>query len=212
MISRWLIVKQLVLESRTFVWPIGPLHMHRIIITSHNVVTENKKILKRINIDTPMTFCRDMSSIITYCACLVQMIYEPIQYVHLKPFPVWYEDREEICRRKSVRVKQASISQSVIDWVSRWLWQPICICEMLDSCMLTWCGYFMLVMFLAALQFSADTIMYLHQLSKCCQHSRRCKLIHFWLNDCLNCQYGCSGPQIFLMMQDKKSFTLNFKM
>ena len=68
-------------------------------------------------------------------------------------------------------------------------------------------GCFMLVMFLAALRFSADTIMYLHQLSKCCRHSRRFKLIHFWLNDSLNCQYRCSGPHILLIMQDEKSFT-----
>jgi len=56
---------------------------------SHNVVTEIKKILTLIKIDTPITFCTDMSSIITYCAGSVQMTYEPIQHVHLNPFPVW---------------------------------------------------------------------------------------------------------------------------
>ena len=73
-------------------------------------------------------------------------------------------------------------------------------------------SYIMLVMFLVALRFSADTIMYLHQLSKCCRLCRRCKLIHLQLNDCLDYQYGCSGPQILLMMQEIISFTLNFRM
>jgi len=83
---------------------------------------------------------------------------------------------------------------------------------MVVSHMLISYGYFMLVMFLAALRFSTDTIIHLHQLSKCWWHSRRWKLIHFRLNDCLNYQYGYSGPQILLMMQYEKLFTLNFRM
>jgi len=42
---------------------------------SHYVVTEIKETLPRIKIDTPITFCGDMSSIITYCAGSVQMTY-----------------------------------------------------------------------------------------------------------------------------------------
>jgi len=172
----------------------------------------NQKNLELIKIDTPITVCGDMSSIITYCTGIVQMTYESIYSVHLNPFPVWYAGREDICRGKSVWVQQVSISQSMMNWVSQRLWELICICETVDSCMLTPCGYFMLMMFLAALRFSADTIMYLHQLSKCCWHSHRCKLIHFRLHNCHNCQYDCSGPQILLMMQDEKLFTLNFRM
>jgi len=56
---------------------------------SHNVVTEIKKILPRIKIDTAITFCGDMSSIITYCAHSVRVTYVQIQYVHLNPYPVW---------------------------------------------------------------------------------------------------------------------------
>jgi len=66
--------------------------------------------------------------------------------------------------------------------------------------------------FFAALRFSADTIMYLHQLSKCCWRSRMCKLIKFRLNDCLSNQYGYSGPRILQMMQDAHLITLNFRM
>ena len=62
--------------------------MHRQIIMSHNVVTQIKKIVTHIKIDTLITFGGDISSIITYCAGSVQMTYEPIQYVHLNPFPV----------------------------------------------------------------------------------------------------------------------------
>jgi len=80
------------------------------------------------------------------------------------------------------------------------------------GCMVIWYGYFMLLMFLAALQFSTDTIMYLQQLSQCCQRSLRCKLIHFWLDNCLDYQYSWSGLQIVLMMQDEIAFTLNFSM
>jgi len=66
--------------------------------------------------------------------------------------------------------------------------------------------------FLAALRFSADTIMYLQQLSKCCWRSRMCKLIKFRQNDCLSNHYGYSGPQILQMMQDEHLITLNFRM
>jgi len=66
--------------------------------------------------------------------------------------------------------------------------------------------------FLAVLRFSADTIMYLQQLSKWCRRSCICKLIKFRLNDCLSNQYGYSGPRILQMMQDEHLITLYFRM
>jgi hypothetical protein len=93
--------------------------MHRRIIMSYNIVPEIKKILSRIEIDTTTTFCGDWLSIITYCEGCVHMTYEPIQYVHLNLFPVWYIGMEDICRGNSLRVYQASICQSVMNWVSR---------------------------------------------------------------------------------------------
>jgi len=84
--------------------------MPRRIIMSHNVVTEIQNMLTCVKVDTLITFGADMSSIITYCTGSVQMTYRPIQYVHLNPFPVWSVGREEICRGKSVRVEQGSIS------------------------------------------------------------------------------------------------------
>jgi len=52
------------------------------------MVSEIEKILSRIEIDMPTTFCRAMSLIITYCAGCVHMPDKPIQYVHLNPFHV----------------------------------------------------------------------------------------------------------------------------
>jgi hypothetical protein len=49
----------------------------------------NQKFLTRNTIATEITFCSDTSSIITYCTSGVQVTYEPIQYVHLNPFPAW---------------------------------------------------------------------------------------------------------------------------
>jgi len=153
-----------------------------------------------------------MSSIIANCAGSVQMTNEPLQYIHPNPIPVWYLCRVIICGGKSSSVYQGSIFKSVTTWVPRRVWQPTCICKTAVSRMLISYGYFLLMEFLAALRFSAYTIAYLHQLSKSCQGSSRCKLIHLRLDDCLNCQFGCSVPQILLMMHDEKSFTLNFRM
>jgi len=80
---------QLGLEFRTFVWPVRLLHLHSGTIVSHNVVTEIKKIVSCNKIDTAITFCGNMSSIITYCTGCVQVTNEAIKYVNLNPFPVW---------------------------------------------------------------------------------------------------------------------------
>jgi hypothetical protein len=58
--SCWSIVNQLLLVSSIFVWHIRPLHMHRGIIMSHNLVTEIKKLPTHRKIDLRITFCRDM--------------------------------------------------------------------------------------------------------------------------------------------------------
>jgi len=109
------------LESRTFVRPLGPLHMHKRIIMAHNVVTEIQKILTCVKVDTPITFGADMSSITTCCTGCIQMTYKPIQYVHLNPFSVWQVSREETCRGKSVRDEQPSISWSETNLIERQL-------------------------------------------------------------------------------------------
>jgi len=115
--------------------------MHRRIIMSHNIVSEIKKIPSRIKIDTPTTFCRNITSIITYCAGCVPMTYEPIHYVHLNPFPVWNVGMEDICRGKRLQVQRASICWSVVNWVLRQFWEPICICETVICGMLFTYGY-----------------------------------------------------------------------
>jgi len=82
------------------------MHMPRRIIIFHNAVTEIKKMLKRSQIGTPNTFCRDMSSIITMCAGSVQKTNEPLQHVYLNPIPVWKLATEGIWSEDSFRVQQ----------------------------------------------------------------------------------------------------------
>jgi len=98
-----------------------------------------------------------------------------------------------------------------MNWVSYQVWEPSCIWETVVSDMLIWYCYLMLVMLLAALWYSTDTLVDLHQLSKRCRRSHRYIVLDFKRKYCLNCQYGCSRPQILLMNQDHTSFTLNFK-
>jgi hypothetical protein len=93
-----------------FVQPVRPLHMHRPIIMSHNIVTEIQKILSRVIIDTPLPFCGAVSSVITYCTGSVQITYKAIQHLHLNLFPVSSVGREEICRDKSVWIEHATSS------------------------------------------------------------------------------------------------------
>jgi len=62
---------------------------------------------------------------------------------------------------------------------------------------------------LRPLQFCADNIMYLYQLSRCCQCRSRCKPIHLSLNNIRDCQCGCPVALIILLMQDEKLFTLH---
>jgi len=51
-----LAVFQCDLDSRTFTWCVRPLHMHRQIIMSHNLVTEIKKKLTRSEIVKQLAF------------------------------------------------------------------------------------------------------------------------------------------------------------
>jgi hypothetical protein len=64
--------------------------MPRRIMMCHNIVSEIKKNLSLIEIDTSTILSRDMSAMITYCAGCVRMTYEPVQHVHLNPCPLWY--------------------------------------------------------------------------------------------------------------------------
>lgn len=61
-ISCLLDVYQLELESRTFPWPVRPLHLHRHIIFPYNLVTDIKKKLTHSKIDTRIAYSSNMSS------------------------------------------------------------------------------------------------------------------------------------------------------
>jgi len=69
------------------------------------------------------------------------MTYKPIQYVYLNPLPVWYVGMEDIRLGKRLLVEQALICWSVMNWVSRQLWEPICICLTVICGMLFTYGY-----------------------------------------------------------------------
>jgi hypothetical protein len=70
--------------SRAFAWCIGPLHMHRRIIMSHNVVTEIKKMLTQSKIGTVIAFHRDVTSQIPICLSLSPLIQEAISITSSK--------------------------------------------------------------------------------------------------------------------------------
>jgi len=176
------------------------------------LVTEIKKMLTRSEIGTPVTLRGETSSIVCNCAYNVPMTNEPLQYVRLNPIPEWKLAREVTCRCKSVWGQHTWIWLSLMNCVPRQASEPICLYMTVVPRMTISDGFLLCVKFHAALRFSAFTIVYLHQLTNCCLCSSRCTVIQLRVNDCISWQFGCSVPQILLMMQDEKLFTLNFIM
>jgi hypothetical protein len=68
---------QLGLETGLFIWPVGSLTMHRQMIMFHNVLTNINNILALAKVDTPITFCGNIFSIITYCTRTIQTNIDP---------------------------------------------------------------------------------------------------------------------------------------
>ena len=89
MISSSLVVSQSDFEWRTLPWPILPLHMHRQIIMSHNLVTEMKEKLTGNEIDAPMTFRRDTFSNMSICLFTLLAKQEPSRFVCPDPISIW---------------------------------------------------------------------------------------------------------------------------
>jgi len=65
------------LDSRTFTWYVRPLHMHRRIIMSHNLVTEIKKELTHSKIGKQLAFPHDEMSKISVCISILPQTQEP---------------------------------------------------------------------------------------------------------------------------------------
>jgi hypothetical protein len=81
-------VLQCILDSRTFAWCVRPLHMHRQIIMSHNLVTEIKKKLTRSKIGQQLAFRRDQMSKITVSISIFLQMKEPSQFPRRNPISI----------------------------------------------------------------------------------------------------------------------------
>jgi len=78
------------LDSRTFTWCVRPLHKHRRIITSHNLVTEIKKKRTRSKSGKQIAFHQQMTSIITLCLSIPPLTQEPSPCLRLNPKSIWW--------------------------------------------------------------------------------------------------------------------------
>jgi len=70
------------LESRIFIWPVWPLHLHRRIIMYCTLVTEINKMMTYNKIRTSITFYGDKLSMIAICSSSIRTKDEPLQFVH----------------------------------------------------------------------------------------------------------------------------------
>jgi hypothetical protein len=77
------------LDFRTFTWWVRPLHMHRGILISYNLVTEIKQNLTRIKIGKQLTFHRDQTSKSTVCTTILLRTKDPSPSLHRNPISIW---------------------------------------------------------------------------------------------------------------------------
>jgi len=107
------------LDSRPFPWCVRPLHMHRRIIMSHNLVTEFKETLSHNTIGTQIAIHRDMTSKIQICVILPQLTQGLSPRLRPNPISIWWFAGRAICRGKSVRVHHTSLSATVTNQALR---------------------------------------------------------------------------------------------
>jgi len=131
--SDWLAFQQPDMDSRTFALCVRPMHMHRRIIMSHNLVTETKKMLRGRKIGTQIAFRRDMTSNIHICILIPPMTRELSPCLRQNLISIWWLAVEAICRGESLRVQQASHSEWVINWAQRWVQDRIYSCSTVAS-------------------------------------------------------------------------------
>jgi hypothetical protein len=87
LIRSWLAVLQTDAESRTFAWPVRPLHTHWFNILSHLSVTEINKMQTLGKVDTQFVFTRDRTPKLTMWLSIPPVMREPSPY--LRPYPIW---------------------------------------------------------------------------------------------------------------------------
>jgi len=76
-------------DSRTFTWSVRPLHIHRRIIMSHNLVTQIKKKLTHSKISKQLAFHHDQMSKITVCTSIVEQTQELSPSLRQNPISIW---------------------------------------------------------------------------------------------------------------------------
>jgi hypothetical protein len=87
--SNVMAVLQPYLDFRTFTWCVRPLHMHRRIIMSQNLVTDIKQKLTRSPIGKQLAFHHDQTSKSTVCTSIVPQTQEPSPSLRRNPISIW---------------------------------------------------------------------------------------------------------------------------
>jgi hypothetical protein len=124
--SRWLRVLQNDLDSRTFVCCVWPLHMHRPIIMSHNLVTKSKKMPVSSKIGIQIAYPWIIMSKITICLSVPLLTVEPQPWLCTNPIYIFWLSEKHKCSGKNLRAKQASHSALGMDqtkcYVQDWVY------------------------------------------------------------------------------------------
>jgi len=116
-------------NSWPFAWSVRPLHLHRWIITSHNLVTEIKEKLICSTIGTQIAFHRDITSNIQICLFIRLLTQEPSPCLRPNPILIWWLAGEAIWKGHMLHVQQASLSGKVINWALRWAQNRVYSCS-----------------------------------------------------------------------------------
>jgi len=104
-------------DSRSCAWCVWPLHMHRQIIMSHNIVTGIKNKLTCSTFGKQIAFQWDMTSKIPICLTILPMTQEPLPWHCLNLISIWWLAGEDFCGGESLQVQQALHSEWVMNWV-----------------------------------------------------------------------------------------------
>jgi len=99
-ISSSLVIYQLELDCRTFAPPARPLHLHRQIIFSQNLVTDIKKTLTHSKIDTRIAYPRNISSKIAIRESILLAMCKSSPFPCPNPMWIWYLTRKAIGKGK----------------------------------------------------------------------------------------------------------------
>ena len=177
------------LESRTFAWPIRPLHTHWWNIMSHNLVTEIRNKLTRSKIGTQSAFTRDRSSRLTNGYLFLRrcgsrhQIFIRIGFLYYNWLGMLYAGVKSYAFNRLRFLRWCQIGHQVRREIRSefvWLWflrsQP----HLTTSWSRGHCRH---------LQLSPEDVNSLHKLSKCFRGWYGCIHVHLGFNNCRNLQF-----------------------